>query len=102
MSYFAEAKKHSVNEVNRERFEGFAKDLNFYKAEKPEYLSSDLILYTDKFESVIFVSANRRVNPDFIGKLYEHEDGFLYQVGTGRQQLAVFFWTFRRMFAMSL
>ena len=91
IEYFSETIEYKINDTNSLRLTALAKDLGFSTGKDPQFLSSDFILFSPEFEKVIFVSANRRVNADYVGKSYALEDGVLFQLETGRQQLAIFF-----------
>jgi hypothetical protein len=92
MKYFNESKTCHVSEANQLKLESLAQDINLSIGQNPRFTLSQVLLFSPNFESVIFVTADRRANPDFLDHVYELEGGALTQVISNREQLAVYFY----------
>ena len=90
VKYLQEPKVNTINSQNLIRLESLAAEYGFEEFAAPEFFVSELVLEKENLKQAIMVSANSRVNPEYNNKIFEHSDGFLIQVTSNGQQLAVF------------
>ena len=90
VNYIQEPKANTINSQNLIRLESLATEYGFEEFVAPEFFVSELVLEKENLKQAIMISANSRVNPEYNNKIFEHSDGFLIQVTSNGQQLAVF------------
>ena len=92
MKYFAEKRQYSLNHANTLYLQSLAtsKGLEFYP--KTPNLLIDALISDSKLEKGILISANSKTNPEFLDRIYQHQDGFFFQIQMQGQQLALFFY----------
>ncbi len=89
MRYLSESKKRSFSEVTRARISAWAE-----QNKKQSYFSDKLPtegFITDKsLDTMILVSPNRRVNPEYLNRAYSHRGGKLIHVESAGDQIAIY------------
>jgi len=94
MKFFSEEKKNLLSESSKILLENLAatQKMAFYKS--PALLPLDALLTNEKLDKAILVTVNRRVNPEYLNKLYKHSDGQILHAKINDQQLALLFYNF--------
>lgn len=97
MKFFSESFKHSFNDSTNDLLKRFASRnrMDFYTS--PALLSVDAIITNENLEKAVLVSVNRRVNPEYIKKVFKHSSGYIFQLKLHGQQVSMFFYNFSQI-----
>lgn len=95
MKYFAESIQYELSEQTQVRLDVIAAGtgLTLYRQKRSRRL--DAILTNSDVNKAILVSVNRRVNPEYLNRIFAHPDGYLLHTTVGQQQVALFFYGFK-------
>lgn len=89
LRYFAEKTPRKLGEVQRARLSAWAHRKTM-TAFFEDHLPTEAVLIGADLNKWILVSPNRRVNPEFLGRIYSFEEGQIIHLELAGQQIALF------------
>ncbi len=88
--YFSDKVRHQLAPSLVLKIEalGAQENLDFYNRPRPFFL--DGILTNENLKRAIFFSVNKKLNPEYLNKIFKHKEGYYFSYQAGQQQVAVF------------